>query len=210
MSEGKISKRANGKDGGFTTKNIGVQKVSSVTLNDYIGGFREMAADLLKYYGKIDEEQHSRVLAGDISDILVLKKDECVPIVCWFARHMLNTLHSIEFTSGFDNSRTDLLHLAQLANQAYFLGVGRYEDQIVKGFDLTNGTRKGNENKAESANNVKEIAQQLADDVWIKYPRLNCKQVAEKILEQLPQKSSGEPYSVSHVAKRFIKKGKMS
>ncbi|HCE1977657.1 TPA: hypothetical protein NKP43_004469 [Vibrio parahaemolyticus] len=208
MSDSKISKRANGKDGGFITKNIGVQKASSVTLNDYIGDFREMAADLLKYYGKIDDEQHCRVLAGDISDILPLKKDECVPIVCWFARSMLNTLHSIEYISGFDNSRTDLLYLAKLANEAYHLGIGQYEDEIVKGLAISNGTRAANQIKAQSANDAKEVAQQLADEVWNKHPHLTKEQVAKKILGKLPLKENGAAYSVSHVAKRFIKNPK--
>lgn len=84
----------------------------------------------------------------------------------------------------------------------------QYEDEIVKGSGNSNGTRKANKTKVQRANDIKDIAQRLADDIWTNFPLLNKEQVAEKILPKLPLKGNDEAYSVSHIAKRFIKKTK--
>ncbi|MDE1250541.1 hypothetical protein MCT08_13200 [Vibrio aestuarianus] len=217
MSDWKRSKRKNGMDGGFIIKKIDIVTDGSFilkgqgrsdTLNNYIGDFRELAADLLKYYGKLNDTEYQETLQGDIFAVKTLHISDIDPRVCLFAKEMLLQLSSVEQLSGLDSCRTELLNLAKLANTAYFLGVGHYEDQIVKGVASSNGTKKGNEAKTISANVTKDIAQRLADGIWAEFPHLNKTQVAERILPKLPIKGNGDPYSVIHVAKRFIKKTK--
>ncbi|MBT0094939.1 MULTISPECIES: hypothetical protein [Vibrio] len=210
MSKAKVSKRKNGLDGGFITTEFEPLKngVSEWTLYEELNDFREMAADMLMYYDKLDDEQCQRAKQGDLTDILKLKFTDDDPKVCSFAKAMLNGIHSVDYMSGLDSTRTELLYIAKLVNIAYFLGVGRYEDHIVKGVAISNGTRSANQIKAKSANNAKEIAQLLADEVWSKSPHFTKERVAKKILDKLPLKENGEAYSISHVAKRFIKKPK--
>ncbi|EMN7266846.1 hypothetical protein WB881_001418 [Vibrio parahaemolyticus] len=210
MSKAKVSKRKNGLDGGFITTEFEPLKngVSEWTLYEELNDFREMAADILMSYGKLDDEQCQRAKQGDLTDILKLKFTDDDPKVCHFAKAMLNGIHSVDYMSGLDSTKTELLLIAKLVNVAYFLGIGRYEDEIVKGVGISNGVNKTNRNKAEHANMVKEEAQKLADKAWSKKPELSRVEVARKILKDLPLTLNGERYSVSHVAKRFIKKKK--
>lgn len=210
MSEGKNSKRANGKDGGFVTTKFDPLKngVSEWKLSDELDDFRELAADILKSFGKLDDEQCQRAKQGDIADILKLRLTDNDPKVCSFAKAMLKGIHSVDYMSGLDSTRTELLYIAKLVNVAYYLGIGQYEDQIVKGVGISNGVNKTNRKKVEYANMVKELAQKLADKIWSESPKLTKTHVARKILKDLPPTLDGESYSVSHVAKRFIEKKK--
>lgn len=126
MSDSKRSKRENGMDGCFTIRKVNPPKMSSVTLDYYIGDFREVAADLLKNYGKLSETEYQETLQGDIFAVKTLPDADCVPRVCFYAKEMLIQLSIVEQLSGLDSCRTELLHLAQLVNIAYFLGIGQY------------------------------------------------------------------------------------
>jgi len=216
MSEGKISKRENGKDGAFVTTKFDPLKngVSEWTLRDELDDFRELAADILKYFDKLDDEQCQRAKQGDIADILKLKLTDDDPKVCSFAKKMLNGIHSVEHISGLDSTRTELLYIAQLVNVAYYLGIGRYEDELMLGFGTKAGIKNGNDAKSKKAAKVWRSAQELADKVWGKYPHLNREQVAEKIRIPLSEllneqyKEDGEKifYSAKTIAKRIKKK----
>ncbi|EGR2698555.1 hypothetical protein DUG79_14815 [Vibrio parahaemolyticus] len=209
MSKAKVSKRKNGLDGGFITTEFEPLKngVSEWTLYEELNDFREMAADVLMSYGKLDDEQCQRAKQGDLTDILKLKFTDDDPKVCHFAKAMLNGIHSVDYMSGLDSTRTELLFIAKLVNVAYYLGIGHYEDELMKGFGVKTGAKKGNETKRNESAEAERVAQELADKVWGKYPHLSKKQVAEKIVDELSQRLKSEKiYSPSTVARRFIKK----
>lgn len=216
MSEGKNSKRANGKDGGFVTTKFDPLKngVSEWTLRDELDDFRELAADILKSFGKLDDEQCQRAKQGDIADILKLRLTDNDPKVCSFAKAMLNGIHSVNCMSGLDSTRTELLLIAKLVNVAYFLGIGQYEDELMKGFGTKAGIKNGNDAKSKKSAEVGRLAQELADKVWETHPRFNKLQVAEKIRIPLSgllneqYKEVGEKifYSAKTIAKRIKKK----
>jgi hypothetical protein len=206
------SKRPNGYDGGFVRrKRQEEEKLSSVTLNYYLDGFRITAADILKQYGKLNEEQYSNVLElGNKEGVMILKKlkiadDE--PRVCAYALRMLQQIDRVDVTCGLTSSRTEFLDLAQLVSTSYFLALGVYEDPICKGIGVSNGTAKANKNATEQAEEAKKVAQRLADNAWSVHPRLNKSQVASKIASDLKCKV-GKEYKVSYIKKLIRRKKK--
>jgi hypothetical protein len=206
------SKRLNGKDGAFAIRKCEAEEEnSSITLNSYLGDFRIKAADILKFYGKLTEEQYPNVLElGNREGVMILKKlkiadDE--PRVCKYALRMLQQIDRVDVTCGLTSSRTEFLDLAQLVSTSYFLALGVYEDPICKGIGVSNGTAKANKNATEQAEDAKKVAQRLADNAWSVRPRLNKSQVASKIASDL-KCEVGKEYKVSYIKKLIRRKKK--